>query len=60
MAPPTQPGIELGSWANEEAEAQGSQLTCSGPVAGELTSLEPQARALPQFGVTGSGAGSGR
>ena len=41
VAPPTQPGMELGSGADEEAEAWGGQLTYVELVAREPASLKP-------------------
>lgn len=38
----------------EQMKAQGGQLTCPGPVAGEPTSLEPKATVLPHSVDTGS------
>lgn len=38
----------------EQMKAQGRQLTCLGPVAGEPTSLEPKAKVLPHSVGTGS------
>lgn len=51
--PPTRPGVEAGSGANEEAEAWGGQLSRLGPVAGEPTALEPQVKVLLTLGELG-------